>query len=206
MKKDDARIDELLAGGTLGGPHYDAILRRVLERTQSSATVPAKRRSWRWVLVPSAVLVPALGAWLLLIRPTVVQPPVSKGVAGAAGALTIGCGSTGSYVCHPGETLMFSVNAATSPGYVGAYAERLGDPTPERIWYFPDSAGTAPFVAPGVGTVVLGEGIRIGTEHAPGRYRVTVWIADQPVTRASVDLLGETPPRSLARFEIEVMP
>ena len=29
MKDEDARLDEILAGGTLGGPHYDEIFERV---------------------------------------------------------------------------------------------------------------------------------------------------------------------------------
>ena len=102
---------------------------------------------------------------------------------------------------------MFSVNAAIASGYLGAYAERLGDPAPERIWYFPDPTGRSPQVASGSGTIVLPQGIRIGLEHRPGRYRVIAWIAErEPVRAAAGGPTSEGAARARDAFEIEVTP
>jgi len=201
VKDQDARLDEALAGGTLGGPHYDEIFERVLAR--SAPKEVAARRRTRWWLLAAALVPAAVG--LVLIRPK-VAPLTPKGPAGAYGVIEIGCGTSGRHVCHPGDTLMFSVNAAVVSGYLGAYAERVGDPVPQRIWYFPDPTGGTPVVAAGPKTIVLPEGIRIGAEHTPGRYRVTAWVAERPPTRAGAgDIPGSG---ALARdaFEIEVTP
>jgi hypothetical protein len=173
----------LLARGTLGGPAYDEILERVLARSQV-ARRPFRKRLIGWLVFPSAVLVPA-AAWLFFVhtRDTELTP---KGSAGAA-AVQIGCGPSGGQICHAGDTLMFSINAAIASGHLAAYAERVGAGAHERIWYFPTATGRSPIVPPGSGTVVLPEGIRIGPEHPPGRYRVTVWIAERAVSRMEVD-------------------
>ena len=183
LKRKDRRVDELLAGGTLGGPAYDEILERVIARSQV-APRPFWKRLIGWFVLPGAVLVP-VAAWLLFVHPR-EAPPTPKGSAGAA-AVQIGCGPAGGQICHPGDTLMFSVNAALASGHLAAYAERVGDPARERIWYFPTATGRSPMVPPGSGTVVLPEGIRIGSEHPPGEYRVTVWIAKRAISRMEVD-------------------
>lgn len=204
MKDEDARLDEILAGGTLGGPHYDEIFERVLARSAPQEK-PARLRKLWWLM--AAALVPAAAVWLVLVRPK-VPAPTPKGVAGAAlGAIEIGCGPSGGHVCHPGDTLMFSVNAAVVSGYLGAYAERVGDPAPERIWYFPDPTGRSPQVASGSGTIVLPQGIRIGLEHRPGRYRVIAWITARVPTRAAEgDLTADGGAGAHDAFELEVTP
>jgi hypothetical protein len=203
LKKQDARVDELLAGGTLGGPHYDEILKRVL-----AATTPPPRPLWkrvlRWVAIPGAVLVPAAAAWLVLVRPGVpsITPKGSPGTA----AVQIGCGTSGGPVCRAGDTLMFSVNAAIVSGYLGAYAERAGDPARERIWYFPTSSGAAPLIRSAGGTIVLPEGVRIGPEHRPGTYRVTTWIADRPLKRAEIQAGEDGAPFGRSTTDLQVLP
>ncbi len=203
MKDEDARLDEALAGGTLGGPHYDEIFERILART-ASAEVRSRPRWSRWGLFATAALVPAAAAWLVVARPH-VSAPTPKGADGVNGAIEVGCGA-GGRVCRQGDTLMFAVNAATATGYLGAYAERIGDAVPERIWYFPAANGQAPMVSAAQGTIVLPEGIQIGPEHAPGRYRVTAWLAEQPPTRAPLDAQDVAAPPAAATFEIEVTP
>lgn len=203
MKDEDARLDEVLAGGTLGGPHYDEIFERVLARSASQEKPARPRKLW-WLV--AAAVVPAGAVWLVLARPK-APAPTPKGGAGAPGAIEIGCGPSGGHVCHPGDTLMFSVNAAVASGYLGAYAERVGDPAPERIWYFPDPTGRSPQVASGPGTIVLPQGIRIGLEHRPGRYRVIAWITEREPTRAADGgLISERATRAHDAFEIDVTP
>jgi hypothetical protein len=206
VTKDNLQLDELLAQGHLGGPQYDRILDRVLEQT-------APRRSW-WrrrrmtaALLPGLALASALGAWLMLARPA-VEHFAPKGTAWAplAGAVEIGCAPSGGHVCPAGGTLLFKVNAAVISGYLGAYAERAGAPPSERIWYFPTAAGTGPVIARGEGTLVVPEGIRLGPEHRPGRYRITVWISSRPLGRSDIDGGAGRAILSRGVFDLEVTP
>jgi hypothetical protein len=171
----------------LGGPQYDRILDRVLERTAIERPARAKARI-RWIVLPGAALAAGFAAWIVFIGFRSGGEFTQKGrTAAAAGAIDIGCSPSGPRVCRVGETLVFTVNAALAPGYLGAYAERLGDPLAGRIWYFPNAAGSSPVVARGEGTIVLRDGIQIGSEHSPGDYRVTAWIANRPLQRSEID-------------------
>ena len=70
-----------------------------------------------------------------------------------------------------------------------------------------DPAGGTPVVAAGPRTIVLPEGIRIGAEHTPGRYRVTAWVTERPSTRAGAgDMIRDNTVRAHDSFEIEVLP
>jgi hypothetical protein len=128
----------------------------------------------------------------------------------AAGAIDIACASsvggpaslTGARVCRSDDTLMFQLNTAVVSGYLGAYAERIGDPSAQRIWYFPSAAGESPRVAPGDRTIVLPDGIALGREHRAGQYRVTVWISSRPLARAEVD--AATTLQSRATFDVQI--
>jgi hypothetical protein len=210
LKKGDLQLDELLARGRLGGPAYDEILERVLDRTDGELRPRTTRVGWtrnrvKWVLLPGGVLATAL-AWLLLVRPA-HDGFATKAIPGrATGALDVGCGPSGGRQCRAGDTLMFTVNAALTSGYVGAYAERVDDPSHARIWYFPSAAGSAPVVAPAAGTIVVPDGIKIGPEHRPGRYRVAVWISSQPLGRDQLDRVADEGVRSRSTFEIDVAP
>jgi len=212
VKPDDDKIDRLLARGNLAGPEYDRIFERVLARTETVTPVPARR--WlAWGLVPGAAVATGLAAWLLLVRPSGVggkEPGAAgfatRGLVGAGGgALEIGCTPSGSRVCRAGDTIMFQVNAAVISGYLGAYAERLDDPAHERIWYF-TGAQANPVIVPASGTVVVPQGIRIGPEHRPGRYRVTAWIASRPLARAELDVAEAGAVRDRSTFDLEVVP
>jgi hypothetical protein len=203
LKREDAQLDELLARGTLGGPHYDEIFERALARTEVAGV--NRWRWWRWVAIPGAVIVPAVAAWLLFARPA-ASPPTPKGAAGGAAAFEVGCGASGGHVCRPGDTLMFSVNAAVTSGYLGAYAERVGDPARERIWYFPTAAGLAPAVSPAAGTVVLSDGIHIGPEHIPGQYRITIWTSAWPFARREIEAADPGARAARSTIDIQVVP
>jgi hypothetical protein len=109
-------------------------------------------------------------------------------------------------VCRAGDVLMFTVNASVTYGYLGAFAERLDDPKHDRIWYFSEPTKEPPLVQPGPGTVVVPQGIRIGPEHRPGWYRVTAWIASQPLERGQVDSGGPDLLRSRSTLDFEIVP
>jgi hypothetical protein len=208
LKKDDPKLDEILGRGLLGGPEYEEILKRVLERTVDAPAPPAKRRRvWMWALFPLAAGV-ALAGWLSLCSSPTQDRLVAKGSPEeASGALDIGCAASGRRSCRSGDTLLFTVNSALTSGYLGAYAERIGHPgAGGRIWYFPGNSGTAPFVAPGTGTVVLPEGIEIGADHLPGSYRVTLWISDRPLDRNADEQAASSVVRSRSRVDLEVAP
>jgi hypothetical protein len=200
LKRREGRVDELLAAGTLGGPEYDEILRRVLEKT-----APATRRRWiRRVVGTTVVVIPALAVSLVVLLPRALAP-TPKGALGASASIALSCSSSGAGVCRPGDTLMFSVNAAVASGFFGAYAERVGDPTHAKIWYFPTAAAEGPRVVSGVGTIVLQDGVRLGPEHRPGDYRVTVWLSERLLTRAELDTVP-TAPTAVATLDLKVVP
>ena len=208
MSIEDDKLDELLARGHLSGPQYDAVLDRVLARTETREPRRAAGRWLRWTLVPGMAIASGVAAWLLVARPA-PEPFAAKGApttSAANGALQIGCAPAGDHVCRAGSTLMFTVNSALASGSLGAYAERVGDSSRERIWYFPTARGTSPTIARGTGTVVVPDGIRIGAEHPPGHYRVTVWLAARPLGRGEVDSAGRGEIRSRAVLDLEVVP
>ena len=100
------------------------------------------------------------------------------------GVLELGCVGGTPGVCRLGDTLMFTINGNLMSGFLGAYAERVGEPSAPRIWYFPTANGTAPRLEARSGTLVVPQGVRLGPPHAPGQYRVTMWIAEAPPGRA----------------------
>lgn len=199
MRQDDADLDQLLAKGDLGGPKYDEIWQNVLAQRAPAVSVRAPWR--RWLLVPPVALAAGLGAWLLFVRPT-GDAFTAKGET-THDAFAIGCRSAGGS-CGPGEKLVFTVNRAATRGYLGAYAERVDDSSRARIWYFPSSTGVSPRVVPGNGTWVAPQAIEIGPEHSPGRYRVTVWVANRALDRSEVDGAGADLITARATLALEV--
>lgn len=194
-RRDDRKLDELLTGGYLAGDEYDRIFERVLAETGQRP--PARRRSWLWAaLAPGLTVASGLAVWLVVRAPPDhfgAKGPVPGSAEVTPGVLDVACAPRGGgparrtpHTCRPGDTLMFEVNAAVVAGSLGAYAEPVGAGPGARIWYFPTAGGASPTVAPGTGTVVLPEGVTIGPEHAPGRYRITVWVARRPLGRAEI--------------------
>jgi hypothetical protein len=207
LSKEDVRLDDLLARGSLGGPQYDQILQRVLERTARDGR-PRVRRWIRWAVVPGGAFAAAFAVWLAVGQSERGGFAPKGGLASlpAGGALEISCAPSGSRICRLGSTLMVTANTALVSGYLTAYAERAGDPAHGRIWYFPTASGAAPLVQPGDGTVVVPEGIRIGPEHGPGTYRVTLLVSSRPLDRAAVDSVDDGSTRSRSIFELQVVP
>jgi len=203
LNKEDAQLDEILAKGSLGGPEYDRILQRVLDRTAPSP----RQRSFRllgWLAVPA---VAAAAGWLMFAGTS--HPPeftVKSGAGTAAGAIDAACSPSGPRVCRYGEALVFTVNAAIASGYLGAYAERVGDPAAARIWYFPAGGRSAPAVEAGTGTVAVPDAIQIGSEHEAGLYRVTAWISAQPIDQSQIGPAGPKVFVSRSDLELKIAP
>jgi len=194
---DDLELDQLLARGRLSGRQYDEIERRVLER------VAPQRKRWPWIaMLPAAAAACALVALLLppsgapsersgarlpsAIRDGFTARGSSASIGSApraAAILDVGCAGRPAHVCCIGDTLMFSVNSNQSAGYLLAFAERVAEP-PTRIWYFPASDGTAPSVEARAATTVLSQGVRLGSPHTVGKYRVTAWLSPEPADEA----------------------
>ena len=170
-------LDELLARGRLSGNQYDSIEERVLERTR-----PERSKRWWFALAPATAAASLLGVWLVARAGSDDGFTEKGGGEPARAAIDVGCEGPRPHVCRLGETLMFSVGASERPGYLAAYAERVDVPAP-RIWYFPARSGGQPRVEPAAATRVLGEGIRLGAPHVPGRYRVHAWISETPTAR-----------------------
>jgi hypothetical protein len=178
---EDERIERLLTGGYLSGSQYDAIEERVLSRTAKPRKLELSRRASGVTLAAASIA--ALVAFWLRTPPELT----TKGADASLGVIDISCKRPLRHECGLGETLVFLVNSAVGSGYLGGYAERVDDPSHDRIWYFPNGRGESPYVKSGAQTVVLSEGIRIGPEHKRGRYRVTLWLSVRPLSRAEVD-------------------
>lgn len=178
---EDERVERLLAGGYLSGSQYDAIEQRVLARTAK----PRMGQVFRWV-APGALAVASVAALAVLL---VRKPPEfnEKGTDASLGVFDVSCKRPLRHTCGSGETLAFLVNSALASGYLGAYAERVDDPSHSRIWYFPNAQGESPYIGRSSQTVVLPSGIRVGPEHRQGRYRVTLWLSAKPLSRAQVE-------------------
>jgi hypothetical protein len=196
MDEEDQRLERLLAHGYLSGSQYDEIERKVLKRS----TKPRSMAALAWG-VPAGIVGSCLVAFLLIHTPGEAPFTPKGGAESAIGVIDVGCGRA-DHVCKAGDTLMFSVNTAVASGHLGAYAERLGAGKQDRIGYFPTAGGSTPRVARTGGTVVLPEGVRIGPEHTPGRYRVHVWVSRRPLS--GPELENVEPGLSLARSSLEI--
>ena len=95
-----------------------------------------------------------------------------------------------------------STRAAVS---LAAFAERAT--SNDRIWYFPSSNdATLPSIAAKSEPQVLARGARIGPEHTPGPYVVTMILTKRPLPREQ--LADGSSPDVLRRWTapIEVTP
>lgn len=107
--------------------------------------------------------------------------------------------------CHVGDTLLFQLDGASPAGFFAAYASPVSSPE-SRVWYFPEANGAWPSIAADVDRQTLPRGIRLGSEHSPGRYVVHVLVARRPLDKeAAIDPKN---PDVLSRssLDLEILP
>ena len=176
-------LDRLLGRGRLSRPEKEAIL--------DEALPPRPRHGFAFfaarVLAPAA----ALGLIALVVVRLGDGGFHAKG-GGHAPAVDVGCGGA----CTRGSTLMFRVGALREPAWLAAYAVA---PSGERIWYFPTDAGELPELPAHEASAVVPRGVRLGAEHAPGRYHVETLLLRRRLSREEIvalqggrDLVGKS--------------
>jgi hypothetical protein len=177
------RADTLLSQGNLSGQQREEVLARVLDGVSAAEPAPRGRRA----LWAGASLAVAAALVLLVVRPALRSDLRDKG--GAGPILRVACEPGGMEACRLGSTLLFAVEGAPASAHLAAYAEPLGGG--ERVWYF-SAEGESPPVTDRTPDAVLRRGIRLGAEHRPGPYRLTVLLTGSPLPRAALlDLAGE---------------
>jgi hypothetical protein len=167
----DRDLQFLLSAGKLPGPEKDRILEQVLGKHGAR---PFWRRGWPQ-LGMALSLAGATAALVVVARPheEATDGLVSRGGKGGAPVeLDVSCRGADLSACPVGATLMFAVTGETSGGRLLAWAEPAEGG--ERIWYFRGAA--APTIAAGAGTRPVARGINLGSEHAVGRYLVTLML------------------------------
>ena len=197
MNHSEDELDRLLARGKLGGPGHDRIVQAVL------AGRAREGRRWRRPALVSSGLALALAAGVALFAvPDRVRDDLrAKGPTAARPTprLDVSCVGARLDACPVGATLLFATVGASPGGYLTAYAEPVAGG--ERIWYF-SAEGRSPGVATSTGTEVAAEGVTVGAEHAPGEYRVRLWLTGRPVVRAAA--LAGAPGDVRAKAEIRL--
>jgi hypothetical protein len=197
----DEELDRLLSRGRMGAPDRQRVLGRVLD-----ATAPKKSRVAGWAGVFAFVSAGAVAAAVLLVRGRPDDAFTSKGSAGAATPrVEASCIDGDPSRCAAGSTIVFRAENCEAGGYLAAFAERAG--SKDRIWYFPSKSDpTLPQVPAAAEPRVLGRGARIGPEHTPGPYVVTMILLRHPLTREQI--ADGTSPDLLHRWTatIEVTP
>jgi hypothetical protein len=195
--KDD--LDALLGGGRLRGPPRDRIFEHVAVEVAREVKPRPRRLIWAFATIAaSAAAVVLLAARLETrtaddLRAKGDQRPVAVQLDVACVGGTLGA-------CPPGATLMFGASGASSSGVLSAYAEPI-DRGLERIWYF-SAEGESPQLTVGGAADVARRAVRIGPEHAPGRYRLHVFLTRAPAPRAV--LLAGGPRDAIASRELDL--
>jgi ferric-dicitrate binding protein FerR (iron transport regulator) len=194
----DEDLDALLGGGRLTGPAQDRIFDAAAAAVAREPRPRARRRLW------TIALTMAGAAAALVVVPRIVMRGAelrSKGDETPAGPqLGVACIGGTLAACPRGATLMFGASGAPGTGYLAAYAEPV-TPGLERIWYF-SAEGESPRLTVGDGTVVAQRAVRVGPEHAPGRYRIHLVLGRAPASQAAV--LSGGPPDAIASREIDL--
>ena len=166
-----------------------------IEPSNLRQVAPRRSRSWWPAFGSVAVLASALGAWLLAgPRASSEERAGDKPMGGFSEkggtaprhvpVFDLRC-ATPTGECRIGDTLMFSVQGALAGGHLSAYAERAGDASHSRIWYFPSETGAGPHVEATSGNWVVPEGVKLAAPHVPGLYRVTLWLSERAAPRGA---------------------
>jgi hypothetical protein len=191
-------LDALLSGGRLSGPARDQIFDTVAAEVAGETRSRARRRVWR-----AAMAVAGAAAAILVVAPRLMTPDSeglrAKGAqVGVAAQLDVACIGGTLASCPQGATLVFGASGVAATGVLSAYAEPMGRDV-ERIWYF-SAEGESPRLTVGGATDVARRAVRIGSEHAPGRYRLHVFLTRGPATQAM--LLAGNPPDAIVGREL----
>jgi hypothetical protein len=170
-------MSRLLSGrNRLSRLEKEQILDRVL-----GEVAPTRRRSRWWfaampALAAAAVLLLVLVPW----RSRHAADFTARGASHAVGAFEPRC----AHGCGAGDKLLFDLAGTTGYRYFAAFSQR-GDGT--VLWYFPTSDGaTSLELGSELGSGVLDQSIVLGSEHAPGTYRVFGVFSTEPLTRAQI--------------------
>jgi hypothetical protein len=193
--KDDRPIQLLLSRGRLSGAERDRILDEVLD-----ARAERRQRRLGWL---AAALVPvAVGAAAIVL--VARRPPDGATAKGSTAApiLAAGCAGRAPGRCARGDRLVFEVDGATHGGLLAAYAQAASG---ERVWYFPTAAGHFADVPPSPGRAVVGEGVRLGAEHAPGNYTLHLFVLERPADREAL-AAGRARALASASLPLEIAP
>ena len=170
-----------------------------LERQKRRELGPfwAPASSWAKRVGVTAVVVAS--AWLAWVRAPQPEEWTARGIQRAEPELKLACveSSVGSEAvpCAQGRTLTFDLGGAFRDSYFAAVARRGDD---ALIWYQPTPDGMSIPARTGL----LGQGIRLGSEHTPGRYRVIAVLSKRPLSRAAIRTVLDRPKERGADVEI----
>jgi hypothetical protein len=187
------KLDDLLARGRLSAPRRERIFEEVDRHVRW-------RRAARYAMVAAPL---ALAAGLaLLVRPHDAGPDPYAPKGTLQSHVELGCSGGELFHCPTGSKLIFRLDALKEAGFLHAYAEPL-DPGRERVWYYPTMANPSPHVEAASGAQIMGQGIVVGPEHVPGRYRVHLVVAPTPLSRE--DLLADSLRNVVAADVVEMV-
>jgi hypothetical protein len=198
-RRSDDDLDALLGGGRLTGRARDRVFENVVSAV---AREPRRRRLPRLAWGLAAVAAGMAAALVLApgIRSGGGQALRAKGGEAAVVQLDVECAGGTLASCPHGATLTFGASGGPVQGVLSAYAEPT-DSGLERIWYF-SAEGESPHLDLGAGTDVARRAVRIGSEHAPGHYRLHLFLTTAPVSKP-VLLAGQVP-GALARRDLDL--
>jgi hypothetical protein len=205
----DDEIDYLLSRGSLASAQRERILGNLLASAHA-VPAPERKRRFGWWGASALGLAAGAVALLLWVRAPRRDQPVhfaTKGHGATEGPFVeMTCLGASAKACPIGSELAFSIEGGRPEGgLVSAYADPLG--RGERVWYLTNERLSAPVPSGGSSMRVAPKVARVGDEHSPGPYRVTVIVTDDPVARAAATTVlqgGNVLAR--AEFELEVVP
>jgi len=175
----------LLSQGNLSGQQREEVLARVLDEV-AAASRPARRWRLWWAVAPVAAAAVVLLIW---VRPASRDDQLRSRGNAPLPMVRVECEPGGLTACRQGGTLLFAVEGAPASARLAAFAEPVSGG--ERIWYF-SGDGESPPIGDRTPDSILRRGIRLGGEHRPGEYRLTVLITAAPVPRAALlELAGD---------------
>jgi hypothetical protein len=198
----DEDLDALLGGGRLSGPARDRIFDKVAAEVAPQPRSRTRPGVWAFALAAAGA-----AAAVLIVAPRLttrmqggLRAKGDDGPGPAALQLDVACIGGTLSACPQGATLMFGASGAPSAGLLSAYAEPL-EPGLERIWYF-SADGESPRLSTSGGTEVVQRAVRVGPEHAPGHYRLHVFLTRAPASRAA--LLAGSAVNAIGSREIDL--